>query len=168
MAVSAAPKGVIRPHSDAAQTYEQKESMKTIVRMSLIAALLSMAVHPGRAAGVSSPGTFTLSGQVSGGSNKHTVYVMLWDSTGFTRKAVRQVQLPAISDGSFRFSVPPGRWALSAFEDRNGNGELDMRRFGPKEPSGMWRPFHAWRKPRFEDVAALVDHDITDVNIKLR
>jgi hypothetical protein len=45
---------------------------------------------------------------------------------------------------------------------------LDMGRFGPKEPSGMWRPFHAWRKPRFDDVATLVDRPVGGVDIKLR
>ena len=167
-AVSAARKGRVGPDSHAAETYERKESMKTIVRMSLIAATLSMNVRPGHAADASTPGMFTLSGQVSGASNKHPVYVMLWDSTGFTRKAVRQIQLSKNSGGSFRFTVPLGRWALSAFEDRNGNGELDMGRFGPREPSGMWHPFHARRKPRFEDVAAFIDRDIPDANIQLR
>lgn len=49
---------------------------------------------------------------------------------------------------TFRFDVRPGRYALSAFEDLNGNGILDMGMFGPKEPSGFWRPFGGWHKPR--------------------
>jgi hypothetical protein len=43
-----------------------------------------------------------------------------------------------------------------------------MGTFGPKEPNGFWHPFHAWRKPRFDDVAAWVDHDLTDGDVKLR
>jgi uncharacterized protein (DUF2141 family) len=57
---------------------------------------------------------------------------------------------------------------VSAYEDKNGNGVLDMGLFGPKEPSGFWRPFHAWRKPRFDDVAVDVGRDIADANVTLR
>ena len=40
--------------------------------------------------------------------------------------------------------------------------------FGPKEPSGFWRPFHGWRKPRFDDVAVQIDQNTTDAEIKLK
>jgi hypothetical protein len=49
----------------------------------------------------------------------------------------------------------------------NDNGILDMGAFGPKEPSGFWHPFHKWRKPRFEDVAAQIDQNTADADIKL-
>src|SRR5205807_5889173 len=55
--------------------------------------------------------------------------------------------------------APGGRWALSAFEDRNGNGVLDTGLFGPKEPSGFWHPFTGHHKPRFEEVAFVIDQD---------
>ena len=50
----------------------------------------------------------------------------------------------------YHFDVPPGHYALSAFEDLNGNGILDMGMFGPREPTGFWRPFQGRQKPRFE------------------
>ena len=56
---------------------------------------------------------------------------------------------------------------MSAFEDLNDNGILDMGFFGPKEPSGFWRPFHAKRKPRFDDVASQIDHAISNADVKL-
>jgi uncharacterized protein (DUF2141 family) len=57
---------------------------------------------------------------------------------------------------------------VSAFEDLNDNGILDMGFFGPKEPSGFWRPFHAKRKPRFDDVASQIDNTVSDADVKLR
>jgi uncharacterized protein (DUF2141 family) len=114
------------------------------------------------------PATFALAGRVTNDSGKYPVYVALWDSAGFLDRPVRQLKLPLGSARSFRFDVPRGRWALSAFEDRNGNGELDLGLFGPKEPTGFWRPFHAWRKPRFDDVATTIDHDLQDADVALR
>jgi uncharacterized protein (DUF2141 family) len=72
------------------------------------------------------------------------------------------------ADLTFRFVVSRGRWAVSAFEDVNGNGVLDQGMFGPKEPTGFWRPFSAWRKPKFDDVAAQVVADIADANMDLK
>ena len=108
-----------------------------------------------------------ISGHVLGASGTHTVYVTLWDSTGFMKQAVRQIRLQPGTEKAFSFNVAPGRWAVSAFEDRNDNGILDMGLFGPKEPSGFWRPFHAKRKPRFDDVAVRVDHTVSDADVKL-
>jgi uncharacterized protein (DUF2141 family) len=114
------------------------------------------------------PAKLTVSGRVLGASDKHAVYVALWNGDAFLDKPVSQIKLPTGSDRTFRFQVAPGRWAVSAFEDRNDNGVLDMGLFGPKEPSGFWRPFHAWRKPRFDDVASQIDHDVPDADVTLR
>ncbi|HUN61922.1 MAG TPA: DUF2141 domain-containing protein [Candidatus Sulfotelmatobacter sp.] len=109
-----------------------------------------------------------LSGKVSGGSGKHAIYVALWDAQSFLKHPVQQVRIEPGAAASFQFQIPEGRWALSAFEDQNDNGVLDMGVFGPKEPSGFWHPFHGWRKPRFDDVAVQVDRDTTDVTIELK
>jgi uncharacterized protein (DUF2141 family) len=119
-------------------------------------------------AGATSPDTVVLSGRITGASGKHTVRVALWDQAGFLEHPVRELRFEPGADLSFRFEVAPGRWALSAFEDRNENGKLDMGVFGPKEPSGFWRPFHAWRRPKFEDVAQPVEQDTGDANIRLQ
>ena len=109
-----------------------------------------------------------VSGRVLGASNAHVVYVMLWDAGGFLKKPVQKLELKPGAERSFSFSAAPGRWAISAFEDVNGNGILDIGAFGPKEPSGFWRPFKAWRKPRFDDVASQIDRDVADANVALR
>lgn len=65
-----------------------------------------------------------------------------------------QVRLaPMANPPAFRSLVSAGRWAISAFEDRNGNGILDLGFCGPVEPFGFWKPLHAWRKPQLGDVA---------------
>jgi uncharacterized protein (DUF2141 family) len=114
------------------------------------------------------PGAVNLSGKVIGGSGKHAILVALWDAESFLHTPVQARRFEPRAEPVFHFQVPAGRWALSAFEDVNGNGVLDMGMFGPKEPSGFWHSFHAWRKPRFEDVAVSVARDIDDADIKLK
>jgi uncharacterized protein (DUF2141 family) len=109
-----------------------------------------------------------LSGKVLGASGRHPVRVALWAQAGFLTRPYEQLTFLPGTPPSFKFRVAPGRWALSAFEDRNGNGELDMGVFGPKEPSGFFRPFHAWRKPRFDDIAFIVRADMTDADVTLK
>jgi uncharacterized protein (DUF2141 family) len=52
-------------------------------------------------------------------------------------------------------NVTPGRYALSAFHDRNSNGKLDTGAFGiPKEPFGFSRDARAvMGPPTFDDTA---------------
>jgi uncharacterized protein (DUF2141 family) len=109
----------------------------------------------------------TISGRVLGGDGMHTIYVALWDEKGFLRHPVQQIAIGPRNPPNFRFIVAPGGWAVSAFEDENGNHILDMGMFGPKEPSGFWHSFHAWRKPRFGDVAASIVSDTPDADIQL-
>jgi len=113
------------------------------------------------------PHTVKLSGKVVGGSGRHDLYVALWNQDGFLTTHVQQIKIGAQATPDFEFRVPSGRWALSAFEDVNANGTLDMGVFGPKEPSGFWHPFRAWRKPHFDDVAAEIDRDTPHADIKL-
>jgi uncharacterized protein (DUF2141 family) len=114
------------------------------------------------------PATVTLSGRVHGASGKHTLYVALWRKDGFLDKPSNQVRIAPGAAAEFTFTVSPGEWALSAFEDRNGNGVLDMGMVGPKEPTGFWRAFTAWRKPKFEDVSSTVARDTPNADITLR
>lgn len=111
--------------------------------------------------------TVTLSGRVLGASGKHPVYVALWDAKSFLGQPVLRVRLEAQGSTAFAFKVRPGSWAMSAFEDVNGNGKLDMGLMGPKEPSGFWRPFHQWHKPRFADVASQVEEDTPGADIQI-
>jgi uncharacterized protein (DUF2141 family) len=131
----------------------------------LLAAILTVACGSG--AQTSSPSAVGLSGNVHGATGKHTVYVALWDASTFLQKPVQQLKFAVGENPVFAFHVAPGQWALSAFEDTNENGTLDMGMFGPKEPSGFWRPFHQWRKPRFADVESSIDKDTPGADIDL-
>jgi uncharacterized protein (DUF2141 family) len=115
-----------------------------------------------------SPATFKVSGKVTGGSGKHAILIALWDADGFLKTPVQRARFEAGAATDFHFDVAPGRWALSSFEDVNGNGVLDMGMFGPKEPSGFFKPFTAWRAPKFEDVAFAVDRDIVNADVSLK
>ena len=113
------------------------------------------------------PTHFSISGEIKAASGAHTIAVALWNEREFLQRPVKELRLDGHAT-RYAFVVPQGRWAISAYEDRNENGVLDMGLFGPTEPSGFWRPFRGWHKPHFEEVAILVDHDITDANIVLK
>ena len=117
---------------------------------------------------VAAPQTFKLSGRVLRSSGKSVVYVALWQADGFLKRPVQQVRFEPGEPPLFQFEVPAGRWAVSAFEDRNGNGILDMGLFGPKEPSGFWRAFTGWHKPRFDEVASIIERDTPNADITLK
>lgn len=127
-------------------------------------AYMSIAPEPAQAPHIN---PIRLSGSVSGWSRAHVLYVALWDEGGFLKTPVRQIRIDPGAVPEFQFQIPHGRWALSAFEDTNGNGILDMGAIGPNEPYGFWRSFHAWRKPRFVDVASQIDRDTAGVAITL-
>jgi uncharacterized protein (DUF2141 family) len=116
----------------------------------------------------SEPPTVTIAGRITGASGHHSVYVALWSDQHFLDTPVQSIHLPPETDGRFRFTAAAGRWGVSAFEDVNENGRLDMGMFGPKEPNGFWREFRGHHKPHFEEIAVQVDHDLTDANIALR
>jgi uncharacterized protein (DUF2141 family) len=118
--------------------------------------------------GAAAPETFKLSGRVLGSSGKGVVYVALWRADGFLKRPVGQVRIEPGAERVFHFEVPAGLWAVSAFEDRNGNGVLDMGLFGPKEPSGFWRAFTGHHQPRFDEVASLVERDTLNADVTVR
>jgi uncharacterized protein (DUF2141 family) len=112
--------------------------------------------------------TVAISGKIIGASGNHPVYVALWDSSGFLTKPSQQIRLDPHSAPQFQFHVASGAWAISAYEDENENGKLDFGIFAPKEPSGFWRPFHGWHKPRFSEVSSTVGSDVSNADIELR
>lgn len=118
--------------------------------------------------GGAAPATFKVSGHVVGASGKNPIYVALWQADGFLQRPAQTVRIAAGDDLVFHFDVPAGRWAVSAFEDSNGNGRLDKGAFGPEEPSGFWRPFAEPRAPRFEDVDSLINRDISNADVRLK
>ena len=133
----------------------------SLFRIALIATLWAAPLH------AADQGTVKLSGKVTGASGKHAIYIALWGEASFLRHPVQQIRIEPGASPQFTFSVPSGRWALSAYEDMNDNKKLDIGMFGPKEPSGFYRAFHAWRKPRFNDVASDIKTDNANADIAL-
>ena len=112
--------------------------------------------------------TLAIDGRVANASGKHIVRVCLWTADNFLDKPTQELAFAAGVEPRFHFDVAPGRWAVSAWEDKNDNGKLDVGAFGPKEPQGFWRPFKAWRKPRFDDVDLDVARAIPDAVVTLK
>jgi uncharacterized protein (DUF2141 family) len=110
----------------------------------------------------------TISGRVAGASGTHPISVALWRADHFLEYPFKGTTIRPGRPAEFSFSVPPGDWALSAFEDLNDNGVLDVGMFGPKEPNGFWRPFTGRRKPAFKEVAFAVTRDTSAIEIQLK
>ncbi|GJE27346.1 hypothetical protein LKMONMHP_2204 [Methylobacterium organophilum] len=91
--------------------------------------LAALALVPGQAAGLD----VTVSGIEPGG----TLYVALCQG-GLSEEACRIGQDAPAAGASQRFvfrDLPPGIWAVAAFQDRNGNRRLDRTPLGlPREP----------------------------------
>jgi uncharacterized protein (DUF2141 family) len=140
-------------------------TVRGLILIPVVLGLISMAAAGSPAQAV--PKTVTITGRVLGASGKHTVHVALWDAAGFLKKPAQELQFKPQASPDFQFRVTPGSWTISAYEDENENGVLDVGMFGPKEPSGFWRAFRQWRKPRFTDVSSTIEKDIANADIRV-
>lgn len=65
--------------------------------------------------------------------------------------------------------LEPGRYALRAFIDRNGDGRLNAGLFGPTEPWALsWSAGMKRSIPRFEDLAFQAAIGITTIQMELK
>ena len=121
-------------------------------RLVLLATLVALATPPVLAADL----TVAVQ-EVRGGEGQ--VKLMLFErEEGFRKedKARQVLALPAAADsvsGVFH-DLPPGRYAVIAYHDENGNGKLDLR-FGmfPKEGYGLSNNPKLSGPPKFKDAA---------------
>jgi uncharacterized protein (DUF2141 family) len=107
-------------------------------------------------------------------SGDGTLAIALFDDAGHfdTRtNAIRRAYLSVVNAEAHWIvePLPPGEYALLAYHDENGNGELDFRRFGiPKEPiavsNGAGRLLGP---PRFESAKFAVSGATTHVTLQL-
>lgn len=76
-----------------------------------------------------------------------------------------------LGDGTLdiELALPPGRWALSVFQDMNGNRKLDANFLGiPSEPSGSSNdPPARWSAPKFADALVTVGDAPIALSIRL-
>jgi len=106
---------------------------------------------------------------VAGG--KGTVKVAVCDRERFLKQCAYSASAPA-RDGENVIlvpNVPKGTWAVLAYQDENGNGELDRNLLGiPKENYGFSRDAASkFGPPGFDDAAIEVGDEPAVAKIKL-
>jgi uncharacterized protein (DUF2141 family) len=114
-----------------------------------------------------------VSGLVRGCSGEFQVIVRLHDAKSFgDDKEIGRIAFEplAVRGGGvlFAFQVPPGEYAISAFEDRNDNGRPDRGWFGLAEPIGYHRPAPVLWTPFFHNVKFSVDRAVSGIDLRLR
>jgi uncharacterized protein (DUF2141 family) len=105
--------------------------------------------------------------------DKGVVSVGLFDKAeNFPKQFTTGLRTPAdkpVVEVVFR-DLPPGRYAVSAYQDENGNLELDRGLFGiPKEPYGFSRDARGTAgPPEFRDARFDLGDEGARIRIKLR
>ena len=99
----------------------------------------------------------TVEVRVSGVTAKGNVAVAVCDKARFLKQCAYSATAPAQAGETTLMvkDVPAGTWAVLAYQDENGNGELDRNLIGiPKEPYGFSRDARSkFGPPGFEDAA---------------
>lgn len=102
---------------------------------------------------------------------KGTIVVSVYSGKeDFLKKPIASQTLKADSTGlSFAFSVPPGDYAIAAYQDVNENGKLDAGAFNiPKEPYGFsnhYRP--KFSAPHYDGcLIKVTDHTVETVDLQ--
>lgn len=114
----------------------------------------------------------TLEVRVSGVTAKGKVNVAVCDKERFLKQCAYNASVPAQA-GETSVSikaVPPGSWAVVAYQDENSNGELDTNLLGiPKEAYGFSRDARGkFGPPGFEDAAIEVGDAPATASVRLR
>jgi uncharacterized protein (DUF2141 family) len=138
------------------------------VEMPLQIVMMLLGFIPGRSAGDG----LEVSGTVRF-SETGTIHIMLFDEEQFEVPftGIRRVVMTPSAEqgvgGTARFAfygLPPGPYGLRAYQDLNGNGELDRGLFGPQEPWVMtWNNDRLRSYPSFEEVSFPLHGDLTSV-----
>ncbi|MEH6435402.1 DUF2141 domain-containing protein [Massilia sp. DD77] len=105
-------------------------------------------------------------------AGKGTVNVAVCDKERFLKQCLYSASAPAsAAETIVRIEgVPPGTWAVLAYQDVNENKELDRNVLGiPKENYGFSRDARgSFGPPGFEAAAIQVNGDMATAAIKLR
>lgn len=106
-----------------------------------------------------------------------TLYIAILDSPdGWLKsdsesKPFRNVTQAVSSTEDLRISVeglPPGKYAVSLFQDLDGDAEMDTNFIGfPKEPFGFSAPMGKFGPPKYEEAAVEFSGEDTSVDIPL-
>ena len=91
--------------------------------------------------------------------NRGKVVVEIYnEKSGWLKSPFRRAALATGANAATAsFDVPPGKYAVSVYQDLNENNRLDQNFLGiPKEPIGFGNNYKPFGKPSFEP--ALIDH----------
>jgi uncharacterized protein (DUF2141 family) len=114
----------------------------------------------------------TVEVRVSGVNAKGNVKVAVCDRERFLKQCAWSASAPAQAGETTVVvkGVPAGTWAVLAYQDENGNNELDRNLIGiPKEPYGFSRDARGkFGPPRFEDAAIEVGETQATATVRLR
>ena len=121
---------------------------------------------------VSAASAATVEVRVSGVTANGKVSVAVCDKERFLKQCTYSASAPAQAGETTIVvkGVPPGTWAVVAYQDENTNGELDTNLLGvPKEPYGFSRDARSkFGPPGFEDAAIEVGEAPTTATIRVR
>ncbi|MCU0242551.1 MAG: DUF2141 domain-containing protein [Vicinamibacteria bacterium] len=88
------------------------------------------------------------------------------------RERIIDLTADDVARGHIRFEfaeLKPGRYALKAFQDMNGNKKIDIGMFGPKEPWSTYRLARPkFRPPRFDEMAFDASADVLNADLVMR
>jgi uncharacterized protein (DUF2141 family) len=114
----------------------------------------------------------TVEVRVTGVSAKGSVRVAVCDRERFLKQCAFSASAPAQAGETTVAvkGVPAGTWAVLAYQDENGNGELDRNLIGiPKEAYGFSRDARGkFGPPGFEDAAIEVGEAPAVTSVRLR
>lgn len=135
------------------------------MRLAIAVLVALLAVGSARAATL----TVTVTNAADGGE----VRAMLFrDAENFTRRSHGLASFAMVPQNgrvcATFHDLPPGRYAVAVFHDRNGNGTLDSSLFGqPGEPYGF-SVYGGARSPEFDVAAFAVGEPGAAVTVTLR
>ena len=114
----------------------------------------------------------TVEVRVSGVTAKGKVNIAICDKARFLKQCAYSASAPAQAGETTVAvrDVPPGTWAVLAYQDENGNNELDRNLIGiPTEAYGFSRDARGkFGPPSFEDAAIEVGEASATANVRLR
>ncbi len=94
-----------------------------------------------------------------------------WLKSGAKSKPFRDITQPVSSTDDLLISVeglPPGKYAVSLFQDLNGNSKMDKNFIGyPKEPFGFSAPMGKFGPPKFDEAAIEFSGENASVEVEL-
>ncbi|MBC7867312.1 MAG: DUF2141 domain-containing protein [Gloeobacteraceae cyanobacterium ES-bin-316] len=102
--------------------------------------------------------------------NKGKVIVEIYNNkTSWLKTPYRKMILSGVQDvQTASFQVPYGKYAITIYQDLNGNGEADMNFLGiPKELIGFGNNYKPFGEPKFESSSILFEATSTPQEIKM-